>query len=187
MDLPFGDERTRQFVNNVGLVTSNGQYGYDIMACEWTHQVSYSPGLIAVCITAGDATYANIEETKEFGINLCASDQNALSSLSGTYSGKEINKIGALKEAGFNFFKAKTINVLMVEGAAMNAECKLFKKIKLGDHTTFIGEAVELYPVKDKEPIIYHKQKYWKLGENITKPPQQEIDRISKIIEKYKR
>ncbi len=51
----------------------------------------------------------------------------------------------------------------MVEGAAMNAECKLFKQIKLGDHTTFVGEVVELYPIKGKEPIVYHTGKYWKL------------------------
>jgi len=187
MDLPWGDERTRQFVTNVGLVTSNGPYGYDIMACEWTHQVSYSPGLIAVCIGAGEATKSNIEKTKEFGINLCSAGQNILSSLSGKYSGKEINKIEALKELAFNFFKAKKINVLMVVGAVMNAECKLFKKIKLGDHTTFVGKVVELYPASEKMPLIYHKQKYWKLGENIPKPPQQEIDRMKQIMEKYKK
>ena len=185
MDLPWGDERTNQFVTNAGLITSNGAYGYNIMTAEWTHHISYSPGLIAVCINPKDATHDNIAKTKEFGINLCASGQNELSSIAGGSSGKNINKIEALKELGFKFFKAKKIDVLMVEGAAMSAECKLHKKIKLGDHTTFVGEVVELYPANNKEPLVYHGQKYWKLGENIPKPSQQEMDRIKAVIEKH--
>ena len=185
MDLPWGDERTKKFVTNVGLITSNGPYGYDIMAAEWTHHVSYSPGLIAACINRKDATNANIAKSKEFGVSLCASNQNVLSSIAGGSSGKNVNKIEALKELGFKFFKAKKINVLMAEGAAMNAECKLYKKIELGDHTAFVGEIVELYPANGKEPLVYRSQKYWKLGESMPKPPQQEMDRIKSIVEKH--
>ena len=29
MDLPWGDARSIQFVTNVGLITSNGPYGYN--------------------------------------------------------------------------------------------------------------------------------------------------------------
>ena len=50
MDLPWGDDCSKKFVTNVGLITSDGPHGPNIMACEWTHHVSYSPGLIAVCI-----------------------------------------------------------------------------------------------------------------------------------------
>ena len=75
----------------------------------------------------------------------------------------------------------------MVEGAALNLECRLFKKIKLGDHTTFVGGVVELYPANGKEPLVYHAQKYWRLGKQIQKPKQQELERIRKIIEKHKK
>src|SRR3989338_4744090 len=183
MDLAWGDERTKQFVTNVGLITSNGPYGNNIMACEWTHHVSYEPGLIVVCIRPTDATHDNIAKTKEFGISLCSSDQNLISSISGGNSGKSVDKIKALKELGFKFFKGKKTNVLLVEGAAVNAECKLVKEITLGDHTTFVGEVVEAYSVKGKEPLVYHGQRYWKLGPNIPKPPQNELDRISRVIE----
>src|SRR3989338_115318 len=153
MDLAWGDERTKQFVTNVGLITSNGPYGNNIMACEWTHHVSYEPGLIVVCIRPTDATHDNIAKTKEFGISLCASDQNLISSISGGNSGKSVDKIKALKE------------------------------LTLGDHTTFVGKVVEAYSVKGKEPLVYHGQRYWKLGPNIPKPPQNELDRISRVIE----
>jgi flavin reductase (DIM6/NTAB) family NADH-FMN oxidoreductase RutF len=47
MDLLWNDRRTRQFVTNVGLITSDGPLGPNIMAAEWTHHISYSPSLIA--------------------------------------------------------------------------------------------------------------------------------------------
>ncbi len=185
MDLPWGDEKTIQFITNVGLITSTGPYGNNIMAAEWTHHVSYSPGLIAVCIGLNKATLENIRATKEFGVSIAATDQNVLSSVSGRNSGKDIDKIKALKELGFKFYKAKKIKPLMVEGAVLNIECKLFKEIELGDHVMFVGEVVETSLNKGKEPLAYHKIKYWKIGENIPQPPQNEMDRIKQITQKY--
>lgn len=57
------------------------------MAAEWTHHISYSPSLIAVNICGRDTTAENIKDSKEFGINLAAEDQNILCSLAGRYSG----------------------------------------------------------------------------------------------------
>ncbi|MDO8624506.1 MAG: flavin reductase family protein, partial [Candidatus Diapherotrites archaeon] len=128
VDLPWGDARTATFATSVGLITSDGPNGPNIMACEWTHQLSYSPGLIAVCIGPDKATGQNIEATKEFGVNIAATDQNILSSVAGRNSGKKFDKIAALKELGFQFFKAKKIKAPMVSGAAMNAECRLIEQ-----------------------------------------------------------
>ena len=187
MDLPWGSEATKQFVTNVGLITSNGPYGHNIMAAEWTHHVSYEPGLIEVCIRPTAATNANISKTKEFGVNLAAFDQNVLASISGGSTGKNINKIAVLKELGFRFFDAKKINILMVEGVALSVECKLVKKLNFGSHTIFIGEAVEVYPVSEKMPLVYHGLKFWKLNETIPKPPQTDLDKIQKVVEKHTR
>ncbi len=187
MDLPWGDEKTILFITNVGLVTTYGPHGHNIMACEWTHHVSYSPGLIAVCIGPNKATYDNIKTSKEFGVSLTATDQNILASIAGGSSGKSINKIKVLEELGFKFYKANKINTLMVEDAVLNIECKLFKEIPLGDHTMFVGEVLEAKLNKEKEPLAYHKGNYWKIGEIIPKPPQEYLDKIKKLLEKYKK
>ena len=187
MDLPWGDERTNQFVTNVGLITTDGPFGPDVMACEWTHHISYSPGLIAVCIRPDDATHANIKDTKEFGVNLCSSEQSVMSSIAGGNSGKRVDKIKVLKELGLKFYMAKTIRPLMVRGAALNVECKLFKEIPLGDHTMFVGEAVEASANLDKIPLTYHKGKYWMIGKNIEKPPPEELEKIKKTVEKFRK
>ncbi len=187
MDLPWGDDRTNKFVTNVGLITSDGPHGSNIMACEWTHHISYSPGLIAVCIKPNDATHANIKKTKEFGINLCAVDQSIMSSVAGGFSGKDYDKITALKELGFEFYKAKKIKVLMVKDAAVNIECKLVKEIPLGDHTMFVGEVVEASNNTYKEPLAYHKGRYWLMNENVVKPSDQERQRVKGIVEGFKK
>ena len=187
MDLLWDDRRTRQFVTNVGLVTSNGPNGHDIMACEWTHHISYGPALIMVNIHAENATAENITATKEFGVSLAAENQNIASSVAGGNSGHEVNKIAALKELGFEFYKAKKIDVMMPKGAAMNAECKLVKQEQLGDHIMFVGEIVEISGDENIKPVLYHNGKYWKLGENVQKPQAEVLEKIRKVVGKHKK
>ena len=100
MDLSWNDRRTRQFVTNVGLITSDGPPGPNIMAAEWTHHISYSPSLIAPNIRGHDATAQNIKESKEFGVNIAAENQNVICSMAGKYKGIHVDKISVLKEAG---------------------------------------------------------------------------------------
>lgn len=192
MDLPWGDARTGKFSTGVGLITTNGPHGYNIMACEWTHQLSYSPGIIAICIgvrkgAPEKATLENIRKTGFFGVSLAAVDQNVLSSVAGGSSGRDVDKIAVLKELGFNFFKAKKIDVFLVEGSAMQAECKLVFQKTFGNHILFAGEVVELYPANEKKPLVYHNTKYSAPGAFIPKPGAEELERIKKIVEKHRK
>ena len=163
------DEHTKPFVTNVGLITSNGPHGQNVMSAQWTYMVSYEPGMIAVCIGDG-ATLENITKTKEFGVSLAAQDQNIISSLAGNYSGKEIDKITALKKLGFKFTKAQKINTWLLAGSSIQFECKLVKSLRPGDHTIFIGEVVRVKHDKTKATLAFHDDQYWKLKTNVQKP-----------------
>ena len=186
MDIEHGSEAAKKFVTNVGLITSNGPHGHNVMAAEWTYHISYEPGLVAISLRPSRTTHENIVKTKEFGVNICADNQNVLSSVAGGASGRDTDKIEVLKKIGAEFYKAKKINAMMVKGAAANIECKLVKKIKTGDHTLLIGEAVDI-SVSEEKPIVYSSGKYWKFGEQIQKPSQNELDNINALIEKHKR
>ena len=188
MHLAWNDRRTRQFITNVGLITSNGPAGIDIMAAEWTHHISYSPSLIAINVRGHDATAENIQSSKEFGVNLAAMNQNVVCSVAGRYSGRKIDKISLLKEAGLAiFYTAKNINVLMVQDAAMNAECKLMRQEEVGDHIMFVGEVMEISADENIIPLIYHNGRYRKLGEDVSKPSADVLATIEKLAEKYNR
>ncbi|MDO8497570.1 MAG: flavin reductase family protein [bacterium] len=186
MNLAWGDEKTQSFTTNIGLITSNGPHGHNIMACEWTHYVSYAPALIVLAIRTHKATYKNIIASKEFGINIAAEEHSNISPVAGNNSGHDVDKIKVLEELGVNFYKAKKIDVLMIQGASMNAECKLIKTVDVGDHPLLIGEIVNISH-EIKSPLLYHQTKYFKVGERIPKPPQEYLDKIKTLVEKYKR
>ena len=50
IDLKSKSEGANKFITNVGLITSTGPHGHNIMAAEWTFQISYDPGYISVFI-----------------------------------------------------------------------------------------------------------------------------------------
>ena len=183
MDLTWNDRRTRQFLTNVGLITSDGPYGPNVMAAEWTHHISYSPSLIAVNIRGRNTTAENIIDSKEFA----AEDQNILCSLAGRYSGKHIDKIAFFKEIGVAFYKANKIKALLIKGAAMNAECKLLTHEEIGDHIMFIGEIIEITADENIKPLVYQNGMYWKLGDNLPRPRQEILDGIKQFAEKYQK
>lgn len=187
MDLSWGTIASRKFATIVGLITSNGKWGRNVMAAEWTHHVSYEPGLIIVNIHPSDATAENILGTKEFGVNLASEDQNAVASVAGNFTGKEVDKIAVLKELGAEFYSAKKINVLMIKGAVLNVECKVVEHKKLGDHVMFVGQAVEVSVDENLKPILYYRGKYWRIGENVPKPEKEVLDKINHIATKYKK
>ncbi|MBI2133599.1 flavin reductase [Candidatus Woesearchaeota archaeon] len=187
MDIKWEDFMSGQFVTSIGLITSNGPYGQNIESVEWTHHVSYEPGIIVACIRPADATHKNIETTKEFGVNIAAHNQATIVSVSGNYTGKDTDKIKALKELGFKFYKGKKINCMMVEGAALNAECKLQKAITLGDHTMFIGDVIEASANKNIMPFAYHQKKFWKLEKNVEKPSDSEMERIRNTVQMHRK
>ncbi|MBN1495071.1 flavin reductase [Candidatus Peregrinibacteria bacterium] len=185
MDLKFDDPRTILLATNVGLVTSDGLAGPNIMSVAWSYYVSCAPGMMAVCINPKHATYKNILKTKEFGLNICAADQAVLASVSGMASGAKVDKIKVLQELGFEFYTGSQIKPLMIKGASMNAECKVVKEIEIGDHTMFVGEVVDLKADTSKNSLVYANGKYWELGKQIEKPSEEKMNEIKALLEKF--
>ena len=72
MELPWNDPRSNQFATTIGLITSNGSSGPNIMAREWTHHLSYKSGLIAVSLGYTKTSAGNIRQNQGFGMNICA-------------------------------------------------------------------------------------------------------------------
>lgn len=186
MDIPWGDERTAGFVTNVGLITSDGPNGPDIMAAEWTYLISYLPGLIAVLVGPGKASHENIRTTEEFGVSIASSGQNIISNVAGSSSGRNVDKVSLLKEMGYGFYPARRIRAPMVAGAAMNAECRLAGSHDPGDHTLFVGEIIEC-TVSKEEPLLYRRGRYWRVGEPLQKPDAAMRERIGELTRKYER
>lgn len=187
LNLEWNDASITRFVTNVGLVTSDGPNGPNVMAAEWTHNVSWAPGLIMINVRDWDATTANIRATGEFGVSIASEDQNIFTSIAGKYSGKEVDKIGLLRDMGAEIYSGRKIRAPMIGGSVMSAECKVVREEMVGDHVMFVGEIVELSSDSGKKPLLYSQNKYWKLGEGVHKPAPEKIEEMFKVAEKYRK
>ena len=188
MDIPWGSEGTTAMVGNVGLITSRDESGKpNIMAAEWTRLISYTPALFAVHIGPGKKSLLNILETKVFGISITSKNQGWIASVAGGSHGDEENKVAALKELGVKFREDDETKVLLVEEAALQVVCRMIKKEELGDHVMVVG-SVENFKVADPPaPIVYHKRKYYDLTGPLPKPETEELERIKKVVDKYRK
>lgn len=189
MEIKYGSDEAKQFVTNLGLVTSNGKWGHNIMTAEWVHHISYSPAMVMVNVHDYDATADNIMESGEFGISLASEGQAEMAKIAGNSSGKSIDKIAALEELGFGFHAASRIGVRMVSDAALSLECKLIKHEKVGDHMMFIGEVVSANAMNGEGPAIFRSGAgVYKVGERVEHGEMQLDDgTVRDALERHRR
>ncbi len=161
-------ESLRRMVTGVGLITTFTEArGANVMAAEWTMQVSRTPPLIMTVVNKRDATNDMIRDSGEFGISIAADDQVDVVSIAGSFTGYETDKFSS---DAIKTYPAKKIRAPMIQGSVMNAECKLRQSIDLGDHTALIGEVVEATHDPGKTPLVYHNGRTWKVQET-GRPP----------------
>ena len=156
------DNAHRYFATTVGLITTNGKHGRNIMAAEWTMQVSYDPMLIAIFIH-DSPTLWNIRDTMAFGVNIASDDQADLVNIAGGYSGSEIDKLAI--PGTFHTYSGKSVP--MIRGCALAAECGVKSIAELGDHVMVVGEAIAATFDERKHPLIYTRGNYRKIGTKI--------------------
>ncbi len=148
------EEAFHQFTTAVGLITTLGQKGPNVMAAEWTFNVSYKPFLIAVCVSPQDATHGMIDESGEFGVNIVSEDQVDIMGFAGHFSKRETDKLSSVQ---FETYSAKVIRAPLIKGCMLNAECRVVKRVDLGDHTAFVGEVVAFSVDTSKRPVVLHR------------------------------
>lgn len=172
MDTKSAQVAQRFFMTGVSLITSYGPQGKNVMAAEWTMQISYNPLLIAVFIHKGSITLDNIKSTKKFGINMASEKQSTLVSIAGGYSRKEIDKLKVYDL--FKITESKKTHLPMICGCVVNAECKLIAIKKIGDHDMVVGEVISIKHDETKKPLVYHRNRYFQVGP-IIEPIRREI------------
>ncbi|MDE1726776.1 MAG: flavin reductase family protein [Thaumarchaeota archaeon] len=155
----------RLFMTGVSFITSYGPNGQNVMAAEWTMQISYEPMLIAVFIHEGSSTLENIRKTKQFGINVASEKQATLISIAGGYSRKEIDKLSI--NNSFQLLKSKKTKIPLIANCLINAECDLTMIKKIGDHIMVVGKVVSIRYNDTEKPLVYHRNRYFSIGPSI--------------------
>jgi flavin reductase (DIM6/NTAB) family NADH-FMN oxidoreductase RutF len=154
-----------QTTTAVALLTCAAGERVDVMACEWAMLVSISPFCFVVAVHASHATHALIAESGEFGLSFCSDQQARLSHVSGSYSMHDVDKWALEK---FPTRPGRKISAPMIDGSVLNAECRVVATHELG-HTLYIGETSWARFDPEKDPLLYHDGKYWRMGEQVPK------------------
>ena len=158
------------FATTVNLLTSCNQAGKaNVMACEWTMNVSFDPFKILCVVGVESLTHAYITETKEFGVNMCADTQASLSNFVGNVSGRDVDKLADPCFAGL-LYAATHIKPPLIRGCVLNAECVVEAIFPMGEYTGFLGLSLAATVDAEAKPLFYHKRKYFQLGAQIPKP-----------------
>lgn len=178
-------QRAQQlFMTGISLITSNGPNGQNVMAAEWTMQISYKPMLIAVFIHEGSNTLENIKKTKQFGVNVASEKQSTLVSIAGGYSRKEIDKLNI--HNSFQVLESKKTEIPLIADCLINAKCKLFTIRKIGDHAMVVGRIISIRYDETKKPLVYHRNRYFRIG-SIIEPIRDKVMVDKKMFDLFHR
>lgn len=145
----------KYFASHVTVVTgaldSGELFGLTVSAFS---SVSLEPPLVLICIRNESTAAELFSKAKRFCVNILSEDQRHIAekfSLAGE-SGRFVN-------LDFSFGKGGSP---MIRGSLGFIDCKMIRELREGDHTIFIGEAIDV-TAEDKRPLLYLNRKYVKL------------------------
>lgn len=97
----------------------------------------------AVCVSLREATYTYqaIIDRRAFTINVPSEEQTALADFLGIVSGRDTDKLAA---AALTAVRAEHVDAPLIDEFPLNLECSLIHTLKIGLHTLFVGEILDV-------------------------------------------
>jgi len=113
--------------------------------------VSLEPPLVLVCVAHDADTYACIEESRTFAVNVLRADQERTARRFATF---EIDR----KFDGVAYRQAIS-GAPILDDALAWVDCRIYDSHIAGDHTIYVGEVLEADAV-DGVPLAYYRSGY---------------------------
>jgi flavin reductase (DIM6/NTAB) family NADH-FMN oxidoreductase RutF len=113
----------------------------NMMAAAWAGICCSKPPSIYVALREATHTFGAIVEQQSFTVNLPTAEQAVLVDYVGNVSGRDVDKFAV---AGLSAEKAGTVNAPIILEFPVNVECRLAHTLKVGLHTLFIGEILDV-------------------------------------------
>lgn len=168
------------------IVTTKSEGKVGGMTAAWSMPLSFIPPLVGVSIAPERYTYRLLMNASHFAINFVDFRHVEKLSFVGDISGRYLED--KFSVAGLTLSSGEATSVPVIEEAVAIVECVLKKRIEVGDHDLFVGEAVANYAAEDfgktwalvdYSPIFYlgsedgrgPKRKYVSLGEEVKRIP----------------
>jgi flavin reductase (DIM6/NTAB) family NADH-FMN oxidoreductase RutF len=123
--------------------TYNEDHTPNAMVAAWCSSCCNDPPSIGVAVHRKRLTYANIERSDCFTINVPSCDQVTAVDYIGITSGK--TRRDKLCVAGLETSPATLVDAPLVDSCPICIECELIKHLPIGSHTWFVGEVMETH------------------------------------------
>ena len=150
----------------------------NVMTVAWGGICCSKPPAVSIALREATYTYACLARRRAFTVNVPSAAHAAAADLVGVISGRDGDKFAA---AGLTAVASDLVDAPYVKEFPLNLECRLVESVKLGLHTLFVGEIVD---VKADEEVLGHdgyptvdgvrpftfvvaEQSYYALGERI--------------------
>jgi len=161
---------SRHLVHPVTLLSVAHGDKENIAAMSWVSALSRNPPLLMVAVSPKRYSHQLLLDSQEFAINILKDNQNELSTLAGTHSGRNENK---WESEPFRKLRktATKIGVPVLKDCLAVFECKLEQHIPTGDHTLFVGEIVHSESQTEANPLVLFNRQYFQLGNFVSKYP----------------
>jgi flavin reductase (DIM6/NTAB) family NADH-FMN oxidoreductase RutF len=140
------------------LVTCNDENGKtNVITIAWHTPISKDPPLYGISVAPNRYSHGLIQKTKEFVINFAPYKIADIVNFCGKNSGINTDKI---MKMNLNLEPSQKINTPVIKECFSHLECKLKEMLKLGDHTIFIGEVVNVMADKNafKDDLLENKK-----------------------------
>lgn len=149
----------------------------DVMTASWVSMVSKTPPTIALSLHHGRQTYANIQQSGVFTVNIIPSSQAVAGDYCGLISGRDVDK---LAKTDLTPVAALHVAAPILAESPLNLECRVINKVVIGDYHLILGEVLEIhiaaaacldtgFDASVIDPLVYLGgiREYWGLGEKV--------------------
>ncbi|MCL6106063.1 MAG: flavin reductase family protein [Actinobacteria bacterium] len=118
------------------------------MVAAWAGICCSKPPCVAVSLREERYTYAAIVERQAFTVNIASTAQVKELDYLGIRSGARVDKFAA---TGLTAVKSELVDAPVIEEFPLVLECRVLKTVRIGIHTQFIGEIMD---VKADEAVL---------------------------------
>lgn len=159
------------------IVSVDKEGAIDIMTASWVSMVSKTPPTIALSLHHGRQTYANIQQSGVFTVNIIPSTQVVAGDYCGLISGRDDDKLAT---TDLTPVAALHVAAPILAESPLNLECRVINTVVIGEYRLILGEVLEIhvaaaacldagYDASVIDPLVYLGgiREYWGLGEKV--------------------
>lgn len=144
------------YPTGVTVVTAYNRAGEPIgLTVNSFASVSLEPTLILWSIDKGVSSYNDFMEVDHFAVNILAADQGNICKI---FAGRVEDRFGQVE------WEKSALALPVLHDTLATLQCKVHNRVEAGDHTTMIGEVLDITN-RDKKPLLYHKRHFGEIPE----------------------